>query len=136
MFDYSYLGDPRMLPSSVLAYIGDAVFELYTRLYVINNADGQIKSLHHRTIKMVNAKSQANYARDLLDKLSENELQIFKRGRNTHSKSMAKNADPADYQVATGFETLIGYLYLNKEEDRLKEIFELIGDFSICKEEK
>lgn len=122
MFDNSYKGDIKLLPTSVLAYVGDAVFELYARLFVVNNSQGHIKGIHHKTIAIVCAKAQATFARSIISDLTDEELNIFKRGRNTHSHSMAKNADPADYQVATGLETLIGYLYLNKEEDRLKEI--------------
>lgn len=128
MFEDAYKGDPRLLPTSILAYVGDSIYELYTRLYIINHEQGQIKGVHHKTIARVNAKAQATAARKLLDSLTEEELQVFKRGRNTHSHSMAKNADPVDYQVATGFETLIGYLFLMKKEDRLKEIFTLITD--------
>ena len=123
MFDDSYKGDPRLLSTSILAYIGDGVFELYTRLYMIEHEEGKVKGIHQRTIGKVNAKAQAAAAHKLLDSLTEEELLVFKRGRNTHSRSMAKNADPVDYQVATGFETLIGYLYLMRREDRLKELF-------------
>jgi len=122
MFDYKYQGDPRLLPTSVLAYIGDAVFELYTRLFVIENDEGHVKGIHHKTIALVNAKAQAGAARKIMDVLTDEELHVFKRGRNAHSHSMAKNMDPVDYQVATGFETLIGYLYLLNRGERLKEI--------------
>lgn len=122
MLDFTYNGDPRQLPASVLAYIGDAVFELYTRLNVIDITQGQVKGIHHKTISMVNAKAQAAAAYKAMEMLDDEEINIFKRGRNNHSKSMAKNANPADYQAATGFETLIGYLYLMKREERLKEI--------------
>ena len=123
MFDYAYQGDPRLLSTSILAYIGDGVYELYTRLYMIEHQEGKVKGIHQRTIGKVNAKAQAAAAHKLLDSFTEEELLVFKRGRNTHSRSMAKNADPVDYQVATGLETLIGYLYLMRREDRLKELF-------------
>ena len=126
MFDFTYNGDPRELPASVLAYIGDAVFELYTRLNVIDDTHGQVKGIHHKTISLVNAKAQANAAYKIMELLTGEEINVFKRGRNNHSKSMAKNANPADYQAATGFEALIGYLYLVKREDRLREILSFI----------
>lgn len=126
MFDYSYNGDPRQLPASVLAYIGDAVFELYTRLNVIEKTHGNVKGIHHKTIMLVNAKAQAAAAYRVMGSLTEEEVSIFKRGRNSHSKSMAKNANPADYQAATGFEALIGFLYLMHEDGRLKEILSYI----------
>ena len=128
MFDYTYQGDPRLLPTSILAYIGDGVYELYTRLHMIDHDRGKVKGIHQKTISLVNAKSQAAAARRLLDSLTEEELLVFKRGRNAHSRSMAKNADPVDYQVATGFETLIGYLYLTRNESRLMELFKKISD--------
>ncbi len=128
MLDYTYKGDPRLLPTSILAYIGDGVYELYTRLDMIDHEQGQVKGIHHRTIARVNAKAQAAAAYKLMDSLTEEELLVFKRGRNTHSHSMAKNADPVDYQVATGFETLIGYLYLMNQKIRLKELLLKITD--------
>jgi len=128
MLDYTYQGDPRLLPTSILAYIGDGVYELYMRLYIIDHEQGQVKGIHHKTIARVNAKAQAAAAYQLMESLTEEERQVFKRGRNTHSRSMAKNADPVDYQVATGFETLIGYLYLTDRKDRLKELFQKITE--------
>lgn len=136
MFDYTYLGDPRLLPTSILAYIGDGVYELYTRLDIIGQEPGQVKGIHQKTIARVCAKAQADAVRRLQDFLTDEELLVFKRGRNTHSRSMAKNADPVDYQVATGFETLIGYLYLLKREDRLKELFERITGRSETEESR
>ena len=128
MLDYDYQGDPRLLPTSILAYIGDGVYELYMRLDIIGHEQGQVKGIHHKTIARVNAKAQSIAAHKLLDLLTPEELLVFKRGRNAHSRSMAKNADPADYQVATGLETLIGYLYLMKEKTRLKELMSIIAD--------
>ncbi|MHB1485177.1 MAG: Mini-ribonuclease 3 [Saccharofermentanales bacterium] len=128
MLDFTYEGDPRQLPASVLAYIGDAVFELYIRLNVMEETKGQMKGIHHRTISLVNAKAQASAAYKAMESLTDDEVGVFKRGRNSHSKSMAKNANPSDYQAATGFEALIGFLYLTKSEDRLKEILSLIYD--------
>lgn len=122
MIQHTCQGDPRLLPATVLAYIGDSVFELYTRLYVVDHCESQVKGIHRKTISIVSAKAQAAGMRRILDTLTEEEVLIFKRGRNTHTRSMAKNADAADYQVATGFETLIGYLYLTGNEDRLYTI--------------
>ena len=128
MLDYTFQGDPKLLPTSILAYIGDGVYELYMRLYIIDHVQGQVKGIHHKTIARVNAKAQATAVHQLMESLTEEEHQVFKRGRNTHSRSMAKNADPVDYQVATGFETLIGYLYLTDQKARLKELFQKITD--------
>ena len=118
--------DPKSIPSNVLAYIGDCVFELYSRLYVIDRSDGRINDLHRRNIAIVNAGAQATAARRILENLSEDEQMIFRRGRNASSGAMAKNAHAADYRVATGIETLIGYLFMTDAQERLKEVLELL----------
>ena len=122
MFEQLCQRDPKELSNLMLAYVGDSVFELYARLYVLENSKEQMKGVHKKTISIVSAKGQANSIRSLMDILSEEELNVFKRGRNTHTSSMSKNASAADYQTATGAETLIGYLFLYKRFDRLKFI--------------
>ncbi|MHB1452498.1 MAG: Mini-ribonuclease 3 [Saccharofermentanales bacterium] len=124
--------DPRSIPNNVLAYIGDCVFELYSRLYIVNGSDEKMTEIHSRNISIVNAGAQAASARRILDQLTDEELQIFKRGRNSNTGTMSKNANAADYRVATGIEALLGFLFLAKKEERLKEILELLikGDSS------
>jgi len=122
MFSELMFKDPRSIPSNVLAYIGDCVFELYSRLYVVNGSDEKMTGIHSRNISIVNAGAQAASARRIMEQLTEEELQIFKRGRNSNSGAMSKNANAADYRVATGIEALLGFLFLARREDRLKEI--------------
>ena len=118
--------DPRHLSNLVLAYVGDSVFELYTRLYMVESSNELMKGIHSKTISIVSAKGQAASTRKIMELLTEDEIAIYKRGRNTHTRSMSKNADAVDYQTATGIEALIGYLYLSQKEERLKEIITLL----------
>ena len=124
--DFGKVDRPELLNPLVLAYIGDAVYEVYVRTFIIN--DGAIKTneLHKMaSTKFVSAKSQAGILDKLLDSLSEEELNIVRRGRNAHSNTIPKNADIADYKKATAFEALIGYLFLNGENERLEEIIKI-----------
>ena len=105
----------------VLAYIGDAVFELLVRTHLVAAGNRRVKDIHHDTVELVRAQSQARAMRLLYDQLSEQERDIVRRGRN--AKSIApRHADPADYQMSTGFEALLGYLYLKGDDQRLLEL--------------
>lgn len=106
----------------VLAYIGDAVYELYVREFLIKTGISKVKELQKSSIKYVSAIAQASILEDLLNAgiLSEEEIDIVKRGRNAHSHSN-KTTDIVTYKKATGLETLVGYLYLNNRE-RLDEL--------------
>jgi len=108
----------REYPSLVLAYVGDAVFELLVRTHMVTRERKKVNELHHDTVELVKAQSQARLARQLYYELSEEEKDIVKRGRNAKS-TPPKNADPGDYKLSTGFEALLGYLYLKGDEDRL-----------------
>ncbi len=119
-------GDIREVPISVLAYIGDAVYELQTRLYLFAHITGHSGRLHQQSIGLVSASAQAKAARQILPQLSPDEDAIFRRGRNSQSGSMPKHADPVDYQTATGFEALIGYLYLTGQLQRIDELLGLV----------
>ena len=104
-----------------LAYLGDAIFEVHIRTYLMNTKKGKVNELNRLAISYVNASSQAYVARELKKCLTEEEWSLLKRGRN--QKSMPpKNANPGDYKYATGFEALLGYLYLIGENERLFEI--------------
>lgn len=109
-----------------LAYIGDSVFDLLVKTHIVTNANKQANKYHKEVSTFVKAKSQAMYIEILMDKLSEDEVDIFKRGRNATTHSKAKNATMSEYRKATGFEALIGYLYLNGNIARLSEILEII----------
>jgi Uncharacterized protein conserved in bacteria len=102
----------------ILAYIGDAVFELLVRTKIVASNQGRIKDIHLQTVEMVNARHQADIIRHINDQLTEEEKTIVRRGRNTRS-SPPKNADMQAYRMSTGFEALLGYLYLKGNEERL-----------------
>ncbi len=112
-------------PPLTLAYLGDAVFEIIIRTIIVEKKSGTVKSLHRQSSDLVNAKAQAELMSRIMGALTEQEISIFKRGRNAKSHSVAKNADIHDYRTATGFEALIGYLYLNGEMERLLELIRL-----------
>lgn len=108
------------------AYIGDAVYELYIRNYLIETTNLKPNKLHREATKFVKASSQAKILDKLKDFLNEEELEIIRRGRNTQNHHLPKNANPTDYMYSTAFEGLIGYLYLTKQETRLNEILSKI----------
>ena len=120
--------DVKMLSPLVWAYIGDSVYELYIITHLVNNSNSKPHKLHIETIKFVKAEAQAKILDKIWNKLTEEEQEIFKRGRNTENHHLPKNGNVADYSHATGFEALIGYLYLSKQDDRLKEILKLCID--------
>lgn len=114
--------DIMMLSPLQLAYVGDAVYELLVRTYLLNKGK-TVGELHRETTKYVKAKSQAEIIHMLEDDLSDKEKTIVRRGRNSKSNTMPKNANMIDYKYATGFEALIGYLYLTGNDERLSSLF-------------
>ncbi|EFH08135.1 TPA: Mini-ribonuclease 3 [Clostridioides difficile] len=107
----------------VLAYLGDTVYETYIREHLIRqNTQKKVNDLHKLAIKYVKAKAQATIIHEIEIELTEEESKIYKRGRNQKSNTSPKNADIIDYKHATGFEALVGYLYLNNEIERLQYI--------------
>ncbi len=114
----------RFISPLVYAYIGDAVYEVYIRDYIINKYGGNVNALHKIATKFVKAAAQAAAVHGLESQLSEEEWSVIKRGRNQKSGSVPKNANLADYRYATGFEALIGYLYLMDNHGRIEEIIE------------
>ena len=110
--------------SLTLAYVGDAVYEIFIRTKLTERCDRKVNHLHKEARNFVSAKAQCSIVESLVDYLTEEELDIFKRGRNTKVNTKAKNADFKEYNNATGFEAVIGYLYLLKNTDRLNEILE------------
>ena len=109
----------------VWAYMGDAVYEKYIREYVIRQGLCKNGLLHKKSIKYVSANGQVRILQRIESALTEDELDIVRRGRNSNPHSHAKNADIVDYKYATGFEALIGYLYLNEQNERLEEILKM-----------
>ena len=106
----------------VLAYIGDAIYELVIRTKVVNHGNTQVNKLHKRTAALVKAEAQARLYMLLEDELTEEEKAVYRRGRNSKTTAMAKNATMKDYRMATGFEALMGWLYLKGSMDRLVEL--------------
>lgn len=103
----------------VLAYIGDGIYDLVIRTVVVNRGNTQANKLHKKTSSLVKAASQSAMIDGLLELLTEEEMAVYKRGRNAKSATMAKNATMADYRKATGFEALMGYLYLDNQWERM-----------------
>ena len=120
------LGKINTMSPLTWAYIGDAVYELYVRNYLIETTNLKPNKLHREATKFVKASSQAKILDKLKDFLNEEELEIIRRGRNTQNHHLPKNANPTDYMYSTAFEGLIGYLYLTKQETRLNEILSKI----------
>lgn len=114
--------DIRTYSPLTLAYIGDGIYDLIIRTMIVNHANQQVNKLHKKASSLVNAKTQANIIHSLIDELTEEELAVYKRGRNAKSYTSAKNATITDYRTATGFEALCGYLYLLDRYDRLFEL--------------
>ena len=118
--------DYRTLGGLSLAFIGDAVYELFIRKYILSKGEARVKDLHKDTVRLVNADFQADMTDVLMPHLREDEIAVFKRGRNAHAGHTPKNKSEARYHMSTGFEALVGYLYLKKDYERLGEIFSLI----------
>ncbi len=114
--------DWKMYSPLTLAYIGDAVYELIVRTIYVKQANCQTQKLHQRVTACVSAKAQAKMADALEPLLTEEEAGVFRRGRNSKPYTKAKNASMEEYLTATGFEALVGYLYLKKEYARLNEL--------------
>lgn len=111
--------DVRTYSPLVLAYIGDAVYELAVRSLVVNHGSMQVNKMHKKSAGLVKAETQANLIKVLEEQLTADEHAVYKRGRNAHSANVAKHATMIDYRMATGFEALVGYLYLKGQYDRL-----------------
>ena len=117
--------DAKLLNPSVLSFGGDAVYGLLVRekLSSVNRPSGQ---LHTLSVKLVNAVSQARAFALIEPELNDEEIAVFKRGRNFHTGNTPKNATKGEYHIATGLETLFGFLHLSGQHSRITELFELI----------
>ena len=125
--------DVNLINVITLAYIGDAVYEVYVREYLIRNGIAKVEELQKEAIKYVSAKSQCKILTYLIDNniLTDNELEVVKRGRNYKRSSHPKNTDIITYKMSSGFEAMMGYLYLNNDRERLTLIMNYIlgGDY-------
>ena len=123
--------DVRAYSPLTLAYMGDAIYELVIRTVVVERANRSANDLHKKTVRYVKAEAQAAMIQALTPELTPDEEAVYKRGRNAKSYTAAKNASLGDYRKATGFEALLGFLYLTGQTDRLlylvKKGIELIG---------
>lgn len=114
-----------LLNGLALAYIGDAAYEVFIREHLLKKGFTKPNDLHRKATYYVSAKAQAVLMQKMLrneEFLTEEELLIYKRGRNAKSHTTAKNADVTTYRISTGFEALLGYLHLSKQQERLEEI--------------
>ena len=125
--------NPKEYSPLPLAYIGDSVYDLFIRTKVMQKGNRHVTDLHKESVKFVKAHSQAESVHAIEDKLTEDEVRVLKWGRNAKS-TPPKNADVTDYRYATGFEALIGYLYVSGDEDRLKEVLNMAYD-ALCNKE-
>jgi ribonuclease-3 family protein len=106
----------------VLAYIGDCIYELVIRTVIIDEANRQVNKIHKSASQLVKAETQAKLIHIIMDRLSDEEISIYKRGRNAKAVTRAKNASMSDYRMATGFEALMGWLYLTENSNRMMEL--------------
>lgn len=118
-------GDLNTYSPLVLAYVGDAVHELYIRTLLLSQGNAPVHKLHKRSIAYVKAKAQSDTIHRMMETLTPEEQDIVRRGRNAKSGTIPKNADVTDYKYATGFETLLGYLYIKEDYVRLLELLKL-----------
>ncbi len=115
----------REMPTLTIAYIGDTVYDLYIRGYLVKNKKGRVTDMHKKASGVVNAHAQAKAARLLSPMLSERESDFFRLGKNAKSRP-PKNMSVEDYSLATGIETVVGYLYLSGQQNRLNTLFSAI----------
>ena len=117
--------DIRTYSPLAFAYIGDGIYDLVIRSIVVGRGNTKVNDLHHRTSMIVRAHTQAEMIEKLLPFLTEEEQDVYRRGRNAKSYTVAKNATVTDYRKATGFEALMGYLYLQDDFKRIVELVKL-----------
>ena len=124
MLEYENKVDEKQLNSLALAYMGDAVFEIYVRKHLIHSGKVRPNDLHRQATQYVSAKAQSQIIHQFLDTqaLTPEEVAVVKRGRNAKSGTVPKNTDVQTYRYSTAFEALIGYLFLSGKEERLEEI--------------
>ncbi len=120
--------DPNLISPLALAFVGDAVYDLFVREKLVCQANRSANKLHRSAVGSVSAAAQAKACEKIIPMLSEKEETIFKRGRNAHTNHLPKNGNPRDYHYATAMETLFGYLYLSGELERLRELFAVINE--------
>ena len=108
-----------------LAYIGDGIYEIVVRTMIVEEANRQVNKIHKAASELVKAQTQAQLIFLIMDELSEEEITVYKRGRNAKAVTRAKNASMSDYRTATGFEALMGWLYLTGQSQRMMELIKM-----------
>ena len=127
-FTKKNFSSPEQMQALALAYIGDSIYDIMSREYVMKNHLGKINDLHRTVSTLVSARAQASFMKELLENniLTDIEESIYIRGKNQKNNSKAKNASIMEYKLATGLEAVFGYLYLEKNFERLEEMFNYI----------
>ena len=125
MYEIMTPAEAKALGGLTLAFFGDSVYEVYVREQIVKLGTMPVDKLHKKAVQYVNAGFQS-YAYDIAELLTEEETEIFKRGRNATGNNVPRSSNPKDYRRATGMEALFGYLYLTGQNDRIKELFEKI----------
>ena len=127
-FTEKNFSSPEQMQALALAYIGDSIYDIMSREYVMKNHLGKINDLHHTVSTLVSARAQASFMKHILENniLTDIEESIYIRGKNQKNNSKAKNASIMEYKLATGLEAVFGYLYLEKNFKRLEEMFNYI----------
>lgn len=123
----------KMYSPLALAYIGDSIYDLMVKKHFVIKSNMQPEKYHKVVTSIVSANAQSAFIDSYMDKLTEKEQAVFKRGRNSSPHTKAKNASLENYLKATGFEAVLGYLYLSEQEDRLKEIIDESINFVVLK---
>ncbi len=122
--------DPKQLSPLTLAYVGDGVYELFVREYIVSKGNCPVKKLHSRSVELVRCEFQAKALSEVLSPLfTQDENDVCMRGRNAHVSHVPKNASVADYHGATAFECVFGYLYLSGQLERLRFFFQKIIEY-------
>lgn len=136
MLEYDTKIDEKQLNSLALAYMGDAVYEIYVRRHLLQNGKVRPNNLHREATHYVSAKAQSQVIHQFLDtnQLTDEEIAVVKRGRNAKSGTVPKNTDVQTYRYSTAFESLLGYLYLSGKVERLEEI--IIAAFRSVEDKK
>ena len=127
-FTEKNFSSPEQMQALALAYIGDSIYDIMSKEYVMKNHLGKINDLHRTVSTLVSARAQASFMKDILENniLTDIEESIYIRGKNQKNNSKAKNASIMEYKLATGLEAVFGYLYLEKNFERLEEMFNYI----------
>lgn len=118
--------NPKQLSPLNLAFIGDCIYEIFVRETLVTDANRPVNDLHKESVKFVSAKAQTVAFHKIEGALTEDEMAIFKRGRNAKVGHNPKSASQSEYHIATGVEALFGYLYLTEQMDRIKQLFKII----------